>query len=187
VEGSLQLVEKDVDIRDIRIEILSQLPVFKENTARQRTIKAQRETESVFLRSAERRGKSDVALEDIHDCTPTGYSADYPLTMGWIEAFAERTGGAIGRALLAKLPPFGRVFRHTDVGEYYRVRDRFHLVIYSPNGTSMVCGGQQVLANEAELWWLNNKKPHESFNPTQDYRIHLIFDLLGAQWRPIAA
>ncbi|MEO0968094.1 MAG: aspartyl/asparaginyl beta-hydroxylase domain-containing protein [Cyanobacteria bacterium J06639_18] len=31
---------------------------------------------------------------------------------------------------------------------------------------------------EGELWWFDNKQPHESFNASEQWRIHLIFDVL---------
>jgi hypothetical protein len=30
---------------------------------------------------------------------------------------------------------------------------------------------------EDELWWFNNKVPHESINMSNRWRVHLIFDL----------
>ncbi|MGK7915145.1 MAG: aspartyl/asparaginyl beta-hydroxylase domain-containing protein [Prochloraceae cyanobacterium] len=30
-----------------------------------------------------------------------------------------------------------------------------------------------------ELWWFDNKKPHEAINEADDWRIHLIFDVLN--------
>ena len=46
----------------------------------------------------------------------------------------------------------------------------------------MTCGEEEVGMRQGELWWFDNKKPHESFNRSDEERIHLIFDLLPSGW-----
>jgi aspartyl/asparaginyl beta-hydroxylase (cupin superfamily) len=64
-----------------------------------------------------------------------------------------------------------------DGGDYYRIRDRYHLVLVSAIGSPMACGDEEAVMREGELWWFDNKKPHEAFNRSDEGRIHLIFDL----------
>jgi aspartyl/asparaginyl beta-hydroxylase (cupin superfamily) len=97
--------------------------------------------------------------------------------MAWIEEFSRVMGRSVARALIAKLKPQAQVFRHVDGGSYYIYRDRFHLVLTSATGSPMMCGEESVTMQEGELWWFDNKKPHESFNHSYEDRIHLIFDL----------
>jgi orotate phosphoribosyltransferase len=175
---NFKLIAADNDIEALRQEILAQPEMWKMSTIRQDTIAVQRETESIFLRGAKRTKKGPLPLEDTHDSVRTPHAQHYPLTLRWLEAFAREHHGEESRALLAKLKPRSQVYRHFDRGEYYRVRDRYHLVISSPSGSSMVCGDEEVVMRQGELWWFDNKKPHESFNHSDEDRIHLIFDLL---------
>jgi hypothetical protein len=35
-----------------------------------------------------------------------------------------------------------------------------------------------VRMQPGECWWFDNKVPHEAYNESDDWRIHLIFDVL---------
>ena len=63
----------------------------------------------------------------------------------------------------------------------YVLRDRYHLVLKSPSGSFIKSGDETISMVEGELWWLDNKKIHESYNDGDFDRIHLIFDLLPAE------
>ena len=71
-----------------------------------------------------------------------------------------------------KLKPLGRVYRHFDRGEYYRIRDRYHLVLQSEAGSLLTSGDEQMRMQEGELWWFDNKKFHEAYNLSEQPRIH---------------
>jgi hypothetical protein len=166
-----------VDTQEMRLEIQGQPGLWEVGTLRQRRIPVQRETSSICLRAARRAAAPSAAVEDIHESRDTHLARRFPATMDWIEAFARQRGCQLGRALLAKLKPHGQVYSHIDQGEYYRVRDRFHLVLFSAGGSRMTCGTRTQLMQEGELWWFDNKQLHEAFNPSDQDRIHLIFDL----------
>lgn len=160
-------------------EVLTQPELWKVSTVRQTTIPVQRETESIFLRAAQRKPDSPIPVEDTHASARTVLAEKFPNIMAWIEAFARDQNAQLSRVLLAKLQPQGQVYRHHDHGEYYRVRDRYHLVLQSAKGSPMVCGQESVVMKPGEVWWFDNKKPHEAFNRSDEQRIHLIFDLLS--------
>jgi hypothetical protein len=76
------------------------------------------------------------------------------------------------------------VLPHIDRGEYYRLRDRYHLVIRSEHGSLLNAGGESARLHEGELWWFDNKAIHDACNDSAADRIHLIFDLLPADVKP---
>ena len=170
-------ISSQVSIQEIRREILSQPDLWGLNTNRQQQIAVQRETESVFLRSAKRSENSSASINDVHESEKTRLAARFPATMRWVETFARQQGCELGRVLLAKLGPRGQVYRHIDHGEYYKVHDRYHLVLLSTRGSQMTCDDEVRIMREGELWWFDNKQAHESHNPSDEDRIHLIFDL----------
>jgi len=166
------------EVDALRQEILGQPELWKVNTVRQTTIAVQRETESIFLRAAQRKPDSPIAVENTHPSARTVLAERFPRVMQWVEAFAREQGAQLSRVLLAKLQPQGQVYRHHDRGEYYRIRDRYHVVLWSLLGSPMTCGDETVVMRQGEVWWFDNKKPHEAFNHSDGDRIHLIFDLL---------
>lgn len=165
----------DVDIASISQEIAEQPESWYISTTRQERINVQKHTESIFLRAATRvEGQS---LDDTHGSHPTDVAHAFPAVMKFAYDFANQCNRKLARVLLAKLKPHSQVYRHIDGGDYYRIRDRYHLVIESPGGSRMTSGEEQVVMKEGELWWFNNKEPHEAFNDSDHARVHLIFDL----------
>ena len=96
-------------------------------------------------------------------------------------------GGDLSRISVVRLNPHGRVYPHIDEGDYYKVRDRYHLVLRSPGGSEMNSGGEEVVFRDGELWWFNNKAVHDAFNPSAEGRIHVIFDVLPSRPAPFWA
>ena len=62
-------------------------------------------------------------------------------------------------------------------GEYYAVRNRYHLVLDGPEGSTLEAGGERIHPKTGELWCFDNKQEHSAENPGSKDRIHLIFDL----------
>jgi len=46
-----------------------------------------------------------------------------------------------------------------------------------------MAGGECVVMREGELWAFNNKAEHDARNPTDEQRVHLIFDVLPSSGR----
>jgi aspartyl/asparaginyl beta-hydroxylase (cupin superfamily) len=98
--------------------------------------------------------------------------------MSLLEQFAVERNATLQRALLVRLQPHGTVYPHIDRGEYYAIRDRYHLPITSPGGSWLCSGGEEIAMREGELWWFDNKATHHSRNDSDEWRTHVIFDLL---------
>jgi hypothetical protein len=113
-------------------------------------------------------------------------SKRFPATISLLRRTADSLGGSLGRAKFALLPPGRKVLPHVDRGDYYRCRDRYHLVLRSAQGSRMRAGGEEVVMHEGELWWFDNKALHSAANPSDEDRIHLIFDVLPAVTSPQA-
>lgn len=174
---NFRMIRSGVDISGIREEISSQPMAWLIDTSRQKNIRVQRNTESIFLRSAHREKDSNISVNEIHESKYTNLSKYFPITTKWLEDVACQMERKVARALIAKLMPKAQVFRHIDDGSYYKFRDRHHLVLWSSDGSRMSSGDESILMHEGELWWFDNKQPHEAFNDSDHDRIHLIFDL----------
>jgi outer membrane protein assembly factor BamB len=168
----------DVDVRPLLAEIDSNQDAWLMNTRRQDNIPVQRETNTIFIRNIRRPIRKDIDPNDNHDNAYTTTSRRFPRAVEMMNDVAKSVGGRLSRATIVRLKPNGRVYRHIDGGDYYKYRDRYHLVLFSPQGSVLIAGDEQVRMREGELWWFDNKAPHEALNEAGEWRIHCIFDIL---------
>jgi aspartyl/asparaginyl beta-hydroxylase (cupin superfamily) len=167
-----------LDVSPVLDEVSKNTELWQLNQRRQQTIAVQAETNSIFLRSGTVPPASKMPLEDAQDTVATRNWSRFPATAALLLEIAQEEKGSLQRAMLAQLKPKGKVYRHIDHGSYYARRDRYHLVLQSRLGSSMKCGNEEVVFHAGELWCFNNRLPHEAENPSDEWRIHLIFDLL---------
>ncbi len=176
-------VREHVDLEPLLAELAEHDVLWAAQPGRQLTAPAQRHTNAIPIRGLRRSRIRGRRRRDVHESRYTSLSASFPATVAFIEAFAAERNGALGRARYARLPPGKTVLPHTDRGEYYRYRDRYHLVIRSEKGSLLRAGGETVRMGEGELWWFDNKAVHDACNDSESDRIHLIFDLIPAERR----
>lgn len=161
-------------------EIEAHDPAWFFDTSRQREILVQRDTHTIFLRGVVRR--EDLNNRENHLSAPTEASRHFPQIMSFLETQAAKFSGTLSRAMVVRLKPGGSVAQHIDEGSYYLIRDRFHLVLKSRKGSIMRSGNEEVRMREGELWWFDNKQHHTAINDSDDWRIHVIFDILPSKY-----
>ncbi len=169
----------DVATRPLLAELHASPELWQVDTSRQRKVRCQRNTENIFLRVAKKplpRGAKNA--NDVHESRLFWMADGFPAILNFCERIAASVGGQLGRATLVALLPGTRVYPHVDTGAYYRIRDRYHLVLESRGGSPLTAGDETVLMREGELWVFNNKVRHSASNPSDQPRIHLIFDVL---------
>lgn len=148
------------------------------STGRQSKIKVQREARAIPLRGLRKSAIGDRKRSDVHESRWTTGSVSYPIACQFLRDIARSEESFLGRAKIVCLPAGRRVYPHIDRGEYYAVRNRFHLVLKSARGSWLKAGDEDLRMNEGELWWFDNKQVHEAYNDGDQDRIHMIFDLL---------
>ena len=177
---NFRLLDPEVEIKPLLAEIQNNSALWLRDTSRQDKVKVQRETNTIYLRSAVKPFPPGVtSANDVHESHPTKTAEKFPKVFSWVKGFAKSIGGELGRVTIVRLAAHGRVYRHIDRGAYYQLRDRYHLVLHSPAGSLLGAGEEWVRMKPGELWWFDNKKPHEAINEADDWRIHLIFDVLN--------
>src|SRR5262249_62035301 len=92
-------------------------------------------------------------------------------------------GGRLGRGMLNKIRPGGRIYPHADTPEHAQYWDRFHYVIASAPGVLFRCGNEQVQMSTGQVWWFQNLLEHEVVNNSAVDRIHLVIDIRCAQFQ----
>ena len=170
-----------VDVAPFLQEIDAQEENWLLNTKRSK-IGVQQHTQSIQLRRAvftSVPGANNVqTMMDVQESEVGELAVHYPRLMHFLERFAEHHGkGSLSRAMIVRLTPKMEVGRHWDSGYYYLCRDRYHLVLKSA-GSRMECGGVRCVWNVGEAWWFNNNLWHSAGNEGDDWRIHVIFDVL---------
>ena len=172
-----RLHREAVDIQPVLSEILAHTIAWTEQTGRQSRIRVQAETDGIPLRGLRHSKIMGRRRRDVHETRYTSLASCFPHTVALLERFANELGGNLGRAKFARLPPGAHVLPHVDRGEYYELRDRYHLVV-DCQGTSMLqAGDEEISMRDGELWWFDNKVIHSARNESQRHRTHLIFDL----------
>ena len=179
-----RLIRSGIDVQPLAEEVRSQEHRWLADTGRQDRIAAQRDTNTIFLRSAVPR--PDLHINENQESGLTPGAQFFPKALGFMTEFAAEMNCLLSRAVIVRLKPRSQVLRHIDEGSYYFLRDRFHLVIQSSAGSVMMSGGEQVQMREGELWWFDNKQFHESSNESDEWRIHYIFDLLSVEYGDLA-
>lgn len=110
-------------------------------------------------------------------------SIDYPAYAMLPEAralvmstFAAVSGERLGRVMINKIKPGGRIYRHADTPEHANYYRRFHIVLQSAPGSRFLCEDEEVHMDTGEVWWFNNKLEHEVINNSNEDRIHIVMD-----------
>ena len=89
-----------------------------------------------------------------------------------------RVGGErLGRCMLNKIAPGGRIFPHADTPVHAEYYDRFHIVLESNEHTLFKAGDETVHMRTGEVWWFDNTQMHEVINQGETDRIHLVVDI----------
>jgi hypothetical protein len=86
-------------------------------------------------------------------------------------------GERLGRVMINKLVPGGRVFPHADTPVHAEYWDRFHIVLQSQPGSNFRAGDETVHMQTGDIWWFNNREEHEVVNNSAGERIHMVVDI----------
>lgn len=89
----------------------------------------------------------------------------------------EVQGERLGRCIINKIKPGGRIYPHEDTPAHAEYYSRFHIVLQSAPGVVFIAGDEQVYMPTGSVWWFNNKLNHEVINNSAVDRIHLVVDI----------
>ena len=144
-----------------------------------------KEIESIMLRfpvksvfETEEELKKHASAYDQHE------SIDYPAYAILTEArpivmglMAQVGGERLGRVMINKIAPGGKIFPHADTPSHAEYYDRFHVVLQSAPGVDFRTGDEHIYMGVGEVWWFDNSKEHEVINNSGVDRIHMIIDI----------
>ena len=91
--------------------------------------------------------------------------------MGYVQ------GERLGRVIINKISPGGKIFPHADTAAHAAYYDRFHVALQSTPGAIFRTGDEQITMPVGSVWWFDNSQEHEVINNGSDDRIHMVIDI----------
>lgn len=137
------------------------------------------DVETIFLRFPP---ASVTELErgtrDQHECVWMDGALHLPAARALIFSLMSTVEGErLGRVMLNKIRPGGRIFAHADTPAHAEYWDRYHYVVQSAPGVVFRVGEERLTMQTGEVWWFQNLIEHEVINNSADDRIHLVIDI----------
>jgi len=86
-------------------------------------------------------------------------------------------GERLGRVLISRLAPGGRIHPHVDGGDHARYYKRYQIALQSLPGVVFRAGDETVTMRTGDIWWFDNSIEHEVVNNSADDRLALIVDI----------
>lgn len=183
---NFQKIAGGLDVMPLLLAIKRRPDLWKEDTyLRDYPQGPFEQIESIMLRfpvkgvyETEEEIKNHLSIYDQHE------NIDYPAYKLLPEArplimnlFSYVAGERLGRVMINKIAPGGRIFPHADTPVHAEYYTRFHVVLQSSPGVVFRAGDEQVYMATGEIWWFDNKQEHEVINNSADDRIHMIIDV----------
>lgn len=92
-----------------------------------------------------------------------------------IEQFLNATASL---ATLNAIVPHGQIYTHVDPGDFFIQHHRVHLPLQTSAGAVMTIDDVEFHLEHGVFCEIDNVRPHSVVNDSDDYRVHLIIDLL---------
>jgi hypothetical protein len=116
--------------------------------------------------------------KDPHECVWMDGALHLPAARPLIFSLMQTVQGErLGRVMLNKIRPGGRIFPHADTPVHAQYWSRHHYVVQSAPGVVFKVGDEQVHMQNGECWYFDNQQVHEVLNNSGDDRIHLVIDI----------
>lgn len=129
------------------------------------------------LTRATQTGDASYVMDE-HESIDYPAFAQLPQARPLIFGVMSRVGGErLGRCMITKLPPGGRITPHVDGGSHAAYYERFHIVLQAKAGSRFRAGDEVVEMKTGEIYWFDNSQEHEVLNASDDDRVHLIVDV----------
>jgi len=180
-----KLIADGIDTKPYLEEIEANFELWNVDTSRQEAVPKQRETQTITLRAHADQASMDSRVRRVKPIgyrgEPSAMASSLPRVNAFVDELVRGMNGTMGRVVMTKLRPHGTIYRHTDDGLYWLLRDRYHLVLKSVLGSHFKSGGEEVRMKTGELWWFDPTVPHEAFNESDEDRIHVIIDVMSPQ------
>lgn len=183
-----------LDVNPLMLAIRRQPGLWKEDTFLRHYPQGPfGQTETIMIRFPEKvEGLTEEQIEAYKANQLAGYdqyeAVNYPAMAALPEVrklvfdlMARVQGERLGRVMINKVTPGGRIFPHADTPEQTRYYTRFHIVLHGLPGAVLRCGegddAEQINMNTGDCFWFNNALTHEVVNNSADDRVSMVVDI----------
>lgn len=137
------------------------------------------DVETIFLRFPPASvTEIERSSKDQHECVWMDGAIHLTAARGIIFGLMNRVDGErLGRVMINKIRPGGRIFPHADTPIHAEYWQRFHCVLQSSPGCTFRAGDEVRQWPVGTIFWFDNSQEHEVINNSSDDRIHLIIDI----------
>jgi hypothetical protein len=173
------LIASGVSVTPLMMDLCRNPQLWNQNTLRTtHPMTPHKEVDDIWLRFNEMPppGEEHRVIDEHESIDYPAFkvlSAARPLVMSVFNAVA---GIRLGRVLITRLHPGGKIEPHIDGGSHAEYYSRHHVVLQSAPGSIFRCGDESVQMETGQVWWFDNSKEHEVVNNSATDRLHLIID-----------
>lgn len=180
-----QLIAHNVDVMPLVLAIQARPALWNQNPFRTTyTGTPHRDADDILLRfsAPEKTADPDHLTGVLEDTEPVFYPAwrELPQVRPIVFDLMRRVEAvSLGRVIITRLRPGGRIAPHADVDGDYCTRDdgmRFHVVLQGLPGSLYHCGNETVTMLSGSVWWFQHREVHAVENNSCDDRLHLLVD-----------
>ena len=172
-----------IDIAPLAAAVAAQEEAaWNEHMERQKDYEVHRQTQSIVLLFANL--DNWPAIEVVKQ---PGWDRLSKLAVPLMDTIIERwypPGGRVIRAMIAKLPPDGRIDPHRDMHPSFGCGHRIHAPIQTNDRVRFTVDGRPHRLKVGQVYEINNKKIHSVINKGGTDRIHFIFDYVPPDREP---
>lgn len=170
----------EVDVAPLREAILAQEEgAWLEHAARQQDYEVHRLTESIVLVFTDGKGWPDIEVSK-----QPGWDRLADVAVPLMHEIIERNyapGGAIIRAMAAKLLSGGKIIPHRDSHPSFHFGHRIHVPIVTNSRVRFMIDGRPYRMQVGQAYEINNQLTHSVMNKGTEDRINFIFDYVPAE------
>lgn len=147
------------------------------------------QTETIMIRFPEKvEGLTEEQIEAYKQNQLAGYdqyeAVNYPALEKLPEArklifdlMARVNGERLGRVMINKVCPGGRIFPHADTPEQTRYFSRYQIVLHALPGSVLHCENENIMYETGQCFWFNNSLEHSVVNNSADDRVVMVVDI----------
>lgn len=137
------------------------------------------EVETIFLRFPPASvSELERSQKDQHECVWMDGYLHLPEARELIFGLMTKVRGErLGRVMINKINPGGRIYPHADTPVHAEYWDRYHIVLQSTPDCKFRCSDEVVNMQTGQVWWFQNALEHEVINNSAEARLHLIIDI----------
>lgn len=182
---NFQIIAGNIDVVPLVMALQSQPHLWNQHNFRTTyTGTPHGDVDDILLRfsSPDKTTDPDHLISVLEDTEPVFYPAWHALPQARplvFDLMRRVEAVSLGRVIITRLRPGGRIAPHADTDGAYVARDdglRFHVVLQGLPGSLYHCGNESVCMRSGECWWFAHKEIHSVENGSADDRIHLLVD-----------